>query len=59
MAVTAHLDEATLGAWLASDGGAMLRARVRYAVLAGLKQALGDRRYERMRSRVLGQRAET
>lgn len=58
MAVTAHLDEATLCAWLASDGGAMLRARVRYAVLAGLKQALGDRRYERMRSRVLGQRAQ-
>lgn len=58
MAVTAHLDEATLTAWLGGDGGAMLRARVRYAVLAGLKQALGDRRYERMRSRVLGQKAQ-
>jgi peptidoglycan/xylan/chitin deacetylase (PgdA/CDA1 family) len=57
MAVTAHLDEATLCAWLGGDGGAMLRARVRYAVLAGLKRALGDRGYERMRSRVLGQRA--
>ena len=58
MAVTAHLDEATLTAWLDSDGGAMLRARVRYAVLAGLKQVLGDRRYETMRNRVLGQRAQ-
>ena len=58
MAVTAHLDEATLGAWLDSDGGAMLRARLRYAGLAGLKHALGDRRYERMRSRVLGHKAE-
>jgi hypothetical protein len=36
----------------------MLRARVRYAVLAGLKRALGDRRYETMRSRVLGGKAE-
>jgi hypothetical protein len=58
MAVTAHLDEATLTAWLDSDGGAMLRARVRYAVLAGLKQVLGDHRYETMRNRVLGQRTQ-
>lgn len=57
MAVTAHLDEATLSAWLDGDGRAMLRARMRYAVLAGLKHALGDRRYERMRSRVLGRSA--
>jgi peptidoglycan/xylan/chitin deacetylase (PgdA/CDA1 family) len=59
MAVTANLDEPTLVAWLDSDSRAMLRARVRYAVLAGLKHALGDSRYERMRSRVLGRSAGT
>ncbi len=42
MAVTAHLDEATLSAWLDGDGRAMLRARMRYAVL-GRPQARARR----------------
>jgi peptidoglycan/xylan/chitin deacetylase (PgdA/CDA1 family) len=58
MAVTQHLDEPTLKAWLDGDARTMLTAQTRYAVLAGLKRVLGDQRYERMRSRVLGGNAE-
>lgn len=53
MAVTANLDEATLGEWL--DGRGIGRARLRYATLGLAKRALGDRGYERLRSRLLGQ----
>jgi peptidoglycan/xylan/chitin deacetylase (PgdA/CDA1 family) len=53
MAVTAALDERTLTGWIAGRG--IARARVRYAVLGLAKSALGDRRYERVRERLLGQ----
>ncbi len=53
MAVTASLDETTLCDWL--DGRRIGRARLRYATLGLAKRALGDRGYERLRSRLLGQ----
>jgi len=53
MAVTAALDEATLEGWL--DGRGVARARLRYATLALAKRAFGDRGYERLRARLLGQ----
>lgn len=53
MAVTAQLDLATLQAWL--DGRGLSRARLRYAALGLAKRALGDRGYERLRARLLGQ----
>lgn len=53
MAVTAGLDETTLGGWLAGRGVA--RARLRYAMLGFAKRALGDRGYERLRARLLRQ----
>ena len=53
MAITAKLDDATLGGWL--DGHGLVRARLRYATLGFAKRALGDRGYERLRARLLGQ----
>ncbi len=53
MSVTAALDLATLEGWLAGHG--IARARLRYGVLGVAKRALGDRRYERWRARLLGQ----
>ena len=53
MSVTASLDVATLEGWIAGRGVA--RARLRYGVLGFAKRALGDRRYERLRGRLLGQ----
>lgn len=52
MAVTAALDEATIAGWIAGRG--IARARARYTVLGLAKRALGDRRYERVRERLLG-----
>ncbi|MBA8887110.1 peptidoglycan/xylan/chitin deacetylase (PgdA/CDA1 family) [Dokdonella fugitiva] len=52
MSVTASLDVATLEGWVAGRGVA--RARLRYGVLGFAKRALGDRRYERLRGRLLG-----
>jgi hypothetical protein len=51
--VTAALDAATLERWIAGRG--IARARLRYGVLGFAKRALGDRRYERLRGRLLGQ----
>lgn len=53
MAVTAQLDLATLEGWLAGRG--LARARLRYAALDLAKRALGNRGYERLRARLLGQ----
>lgn len=53
MAVTTRLDIATLEAWL--DGRGLAQARLRYATLGLAKRALGDRGYERLRARLLGQ----
>ena len=53
MSVTAALDVATLEDWIAGRG--IARARLRYGVLGFAKRALGDRRYERLRGRLLGQ----
>lgn len=53
MAITTGLDESTLEGWLAGRGVA--RARLRYATLGFAKRALGDRGYERLRARLLGQ----
>lgn len=53
MAVTTQLDLATLQAWLAGRG--LARARLRYATLGLAKRTLGDRGYERLRARLLGQ----
>lgn len=53
MAVTANLHESTLDGWL--DGRGLGRARLRYATLGLAKRALGDRGYERLRARLLGQ----
>ncbi|TCO41299.1 polysaccharide deacetylase family protein [Dokdonella fugitiva] len=53
MSVTAALDAATLERWIAGRG--IARARLRYGVLGFAKRALGDRRYERLRGRLLGQ----
>jgi hypothetical protein len=55
MSVTAALDVATLESWLAGRG--IAQARLRYGVLGFAKRALGDRRYERLRARLLGQGA--
>jgi len=52
MAVTAALDEATIAGWIAGRG--IVRARARYTVLDIAKPALGDRRYEQVRERLLG-----
>jgi peptidoglycan/xylan/chitin deacetylase (PgdA/CDA1 family) len=52
MAVTASLDETTIADWIAGRG--ITRARARYTVLGLAKRALGDRRYERVRERLLG-----
>ncbi|MGB4858916.1 MAG: polysaccharide deacetylase family protein [Dokdonella sp.] len=49
MAVTAKLDMATLNAWLRGDILTFAKARLRYAVLAGMKRLLGDDGYERLR----------
>lgn len=54
MAVTASMDVATLDAWLRSDTFIFAKARLRYAVLAGMKQLLGDDGYERMRAKAVG-----
>jgi peptidoglycan/xylan/chitin deacetylase (PgdA/CDA1 family) len=51
MSVTAALDVATLEGWIGGHG--IARARLRYAVLGLAKRALGDRRYERLRARLL------
>jgi peptidoglycan/xylan/chitin deacetylase (PgdA/CDA1 family) len=53
LAVTAHLDDATLESWL-RGGRAMLAAQARYAVLGLAKRALGDDAYQRVRNRLLG-----
>ncbi|MGN6517907.1 MAG: polysaccharide deacetylase family protein [Dokdonella sp.] len=53
MSVTAALDVTTLEDWIAGRG--IARARLRYGVLGFAKRALGDRRYERLRGRLLGQ----
>ncbi|HEY6939991.1 polysaccharide deacetylase family protein [Dokdonella sp.] len=52
MSVTAALDVATLEAWF--EGRGIARARLRYGVLGLAKRTLGDRRYERLRERLLG-----
>ena len=52
MAVTASLDEITIAGWIGGRG--IARARARYTVLGLAKRALGDRRYERVRERLLG-----
>ena len=52
MAVTAALDKATIAGWIAGRG--IARARARYTVLGLAKRALGDRRYEQVRERLLG-----
>ncbi|HEY0179420.1 MAG TPA: polysaccharide deacetylase family protein [Dokdonella sp.] len=51
MAVTAAADVATLEAWLRGRG--IAAARLRYAALGLAKRAFGDRRYERLRARLL------
>jgi peptidoglycan/xylan/chitin deacetylase (PgdA/CDA1 family) len=51
-AVTAQLDRGSLESWL-SGGSGILRAQLRYAVLYMTKRALGDRRYEEVRRRLL------
>jgi peptidoglycan/xylan/chitin deacetylase (PgdA/CDA1 family) len=53
LAVTAHLDDATLESWL-RGGHALVAAEARYAVLALAKRALGDGVYQRVRARLLG-----
>lgn len=53
MAVTAGLNDRTLGQWLNGDG--IAGARARYAVLGFAKRALGNRTYERVRRGLLGQ----
>ena len=51
-AVTAQLDLRSLESWL-SGGSGILNAQLRYAVLYMTKRALGDRRYEEVRRRLL------
>jgi hypothetical protein len=51
-AVTAHLDARSLESWL-HDGPASWYAQFRYALLHVTKRALGDRRYEEVRRRLL------
>jgi peptidoglycan/xylan/chitin deacetylase (PgdA/CDA1 family) len=55
LAVTAALDDATLESWL-RGGRALVRARLRYEVLALAKRALGDDGYRKVRGRLLGAR---
>lgn len=54
MAVTKKVDRRSLEAWL--RGGAQLGAKARYHVLGIAKQAMGDRRYQRVRDGLLGAR---
>ncbi len=54
MAVTAKLDNATLHAWLRNDVLTFAKARLRYAVLAGLKRMLGNEGYEQLRRKAVG-----
>lgn len=51
-AVTAHLEAHTLESWL-QGGAASWYAQLRYALLHVTKRALGDRRYEEVRRRLL------
>jgi peptidoglycan/xylan/chitin deacetylase (PgdA/CDA1 family) len=51
-AVTAQLDLRSLESWL-RGGSAILKAQVRYTLLYMTKRALGDRRYEDVRRRLL------
>jgi peptidoglycan/xylan/chitin deacetylase (PgdA/CDA1 family) len=51
-AVTAHLDLKTLESWVRGGSGS-LYAQFRYSVLYMTKRALGDRRYEEVRRRLL------
>lgn len=52
MAVTASLDAEMLAGWL--EGRGITTARLRYETLAVAKRALGNRRYEHWRARLLG-----
>jgi peptidoglycan/xylan/chitin deacetylase (PgdA/CDA1 family) len=51
MSVTAALDVRTLEHWI--EGRGIAHARTRYLVLGFAKRVLGDRRYERVRERLL------
>ncbi|MCK9538947.1 polysaccharide deacetylase family protein [Dokdonella sp.] len=54
VAVTADLDEARLAAWLDGSRLVDLRAQLRHDLLGAAKHVLGNRRYERLRGRLLG-----
>lgn len=55
LAVTADVAPATLRRWVEGAATDIGRARLRYATLGFAKRVLGDRRYERLRARLLGQ----
>lgn len=53
--VTADLDDARLRAWLDGSPFVSVRAQMRHLVLGSAKRLLGNRRYEQVRARLLGQ----
>jgi peptidoglycan/xylan/chitin deacetylase (PgdA/CDA1 family) len=53
--VTADLDDARLRAWLDGSPFVSARAQMRHLVLGSAKRLLGNRRYEQVRARLLGQ----
>lgn len=56
LAVTRQLETRTLESWI-RGGRELRRAQVRHAVLDAAKRMLGNRRYEALRSRLLGKSA--
>jgi len=52
MAVTKKVDPGSLEGWLRGSG--LRRAKARYHLLGAAKQAMGDRRYQSVRDRLLG-----
>ncbi len=54
VALTAAHDAGTVLGWARSGSASLRRQQLRYQLLALAKRSLGDRRYERLRGRLLG-----